>query len=61
MIDNKINTLKNEIKTLQRTILEIMPSTSNMIEDNADLRMEMIAEISKLINIKKLELLTERL
>ena len=53
---NKISTLENEIKTLQRTILEIMPSKHNKYTSGEmfgnDRRLEMIAEISKIIEIK---------
>ena len=62
---NNIKTLKNEIETLQRTILEIMPSKNNNSTSGEmfgnDRRLEMIAEISKIINIKKKELMIMRM
>tara|TARA_R110000796_G_scaffold144394_1_gene261121 strand:- start:930 stop:1106 length:177 start_codon:yes stop_codon:yes gene_type:complete len=51
MID-RINTLENEIKTLQRTILHIMPYRTPIIHNCA----EMIAEITKIIEIKEKEI-----
>jgi hypothetical protein len=59
MID-KINTLENEIKTLQRTILYVMPYRTEeekfpkSMRDNS--RAEMIAEITKIIEIKQKEI-----
>jgi hypothetical protein len=59
MID-KINTLENEIKTLQRTILYVMPYKAEeekfpkSMRDNN--RAEMIAEITKIIEIKQKEI-----
>jgi|TARA_R110000744_G_scaffold255761_1_gene371259 hypothetical protein len=53
MID-RINTLENEIKTLQRTILQVMPSGE--IWEHGDGRLEIIAEITKIIEIKQKEI-----
>ena len=62
MID-RINTLENEIKTLQRTILYIMPRKANIdLDYNGNLevrhnsKLKMIAEITKIIEIKQKEI-----
>lgn len=56
---NRIDTLKNEIETLQRTILEIMPNLHT--DDNGYDRMEMIAKIQDIIIIKQKELMIQRM
>lgn len=55
----KIDTLKSEIKTLQRTILEIFPKTplvTNHTDDNGYARLNMIAKIQDIIVIKQKEI-----
>tara|TARA_R100000544_G_scaffold36381_1_gene24587 strand:+ start:528 stop:746 length:219 start_codon:yes stop_codon:yes gene_type:complete len=56
----KIDTLKSEIKTLQRTILEIFPKTplvTNLhTDDNGYARLNMIAKIQDIIVIKQKEI-----
>ena len=50
----KIDTLKSEIKTLQRTILEIFPNLHT--DDNGYARLNMIAKIQDIIVIKQKEI-----